>query len=195
MTDDLDQLSTHELHDRAVHRAEKHLDVKFLWSLLEMIPAAETASGDVGEADYDIESSKGLISDAVHSGDGALGEFFVPPGQRSAVQVREALRVGRQRALPLHPGPRGQAGPGQDVRRRAARSPPGSAFRAGDRYGVHTRLYLESASGNAAARAGSRLTLAGTGSNQPGTTEHDRKEVQPCAMTGRSCGRSRPLST
>jgi hypothetical protein len=77
-TEGLDQLSTHELHDRAVHRAEKHLDVKFLWSLLQMIPAAETASGDVGEADYDIESSKGLISDAVHSGDGALGEALRP---------------------------------------------------------------------------------------------------------------------
>jgi hypothetical protein len=77
-TDDLDRLSTHELHDRAVHRAERHLDVKFLWSLLEMIPAAETASGDAGEADYDIESSKGLISDAVHSGDGALGEALRP---------------------------------------------------------------------------------------------------------------------
>ncbi|HEY5344423.1 MAG TPA: hypothetical protein VIJ66_12300 [Solirubrobacteraceae bacterium] len=78
MADDLEQLSTHELHDRAVRRAEKHLDVKFLWSLLEMIPAAETASGDTGEADYDIESSKGLISDAVHSGDGALGEALRP---------------------------------------------------------------------------------------------------------------------
>jgi hypothetical protein len=32
-----------------------------------------------------------------HLGDGALGEFFVPPGQRSAVQVREALGIGRQR--------------------------------------------------------------------------------------------------
>lgn len=77
-TDNLEQLSTHELHDRAVHRAEKHLDLKFLWSLLEMIPAAEMASGDTGEADYDIESSKGLISDAVHSGDGALGEALRP---------------------------------------------------------------------------------------------------------------------
>jgi hypothetical protein len=78
MADDLEQLSTHELHDRAVHRAEKHLDMKFLWSLLEMIPAAEMVSGDRGEADYDIESSKGLISDAVHSGDGALGEALRP---------------------------------------------------------------------------------------------------------------------
>lgn len=77
-TEDLDALSTRELHDRAMHRAEKHLDMKFLWSLLEMIPAAETARGDVGEADYDIESSKGLIKDALHSGDGELGEALRP---------------------------------------------------------------------------------------------------------------------
>jgi hypothetical protein len=78
MADDLEELSTHELHDRAVHRAERHLDLKFFWSLLQLIPAAQTASGDVGEADYDVESSKGLISDAVHSGDGALGEALRP---------------------------------------------------------------------------------------------------------------------
>ncbi len=78
MADDLDQLSTHELHDRAVHRAERHVDVKFFWSLLKAIPAAEMLSGDEGEADYDLESSKGLISDAVHSGDGALGEALRP---------------------------------------------------------------------------------------------------------------------
>ncbi len=77
-TEDLDALSTRELHDRAMHRAEKHLDMKFLWSLLQMIPAAETAGGDVGEADYDIESSKGLIKDALHSGDGELGEALRP---------------------------------------------------------------------------------------------------------------------
>jgi hypothetical protein len=78
MADDLEELSTRELHDRAMHRAEKHLDVKFLWSLLEIIPAAEVARGDVGEADFDIESSKGLIKDAVHSGDGELGEALRP---------------------------------------------------------------------------------------------------------------------
>ena len=74
----LEELSTQELHDRAVHRAERHLDVKFLWSLLEVIPAAEAASGDTGEADYDIQFSKGLISDALHSGDGQLGEALRP---------------------------------------------------------------------------------------------------------------------
>ena len=76
--EDLETLSTRELHDRAVRRAEKHLDVKFFWSLLQMIPAAETVSGDVGEAEFDIQSSKGLISNALHSGDGALGEALRP---------------------------------------------------------------------------------------------------------------------
>ena len=74
----LEELSTKELHNRAVHWAEHHLDVKFFWSLLELIPAAEFASGDEGEADYDIQFSKGLISDAMHSGDGALGEALRP---------------------------------------------------------------------------------------------------------------------
>jgi hypothetical protein len=76
--EDLDKLSTRELHDRAIRRAEKHLDMKFFWSLLQAIPAAETIGGDEGEAEYDIQSSKGLISDAVHSGDGDLGEALRP---------------------------------------------------------------------------------------------------------------------
>jgi hypothetical protein len=78
MADDLDQLSTKELHDRAVRHAERHLDVRFFWKLLQVIPAAEAVSGDEGEADYDIQSSKGLISDALHSGDGELGEALRP---------------------------------------------------------------------------------------------------------------------
>jgi hypothetical protein len=78
MPDTLDELSTHELHDRAIRRAERHLDVRFFWSLLKLIPAAQTAGGDEGEADYDIQSSKGLISDALHSGDGQLGEALRP---------------------------------------------------------------------------------------------------------------------
>ncbi len=79
MTDDeLDKLPTRELHDRAVRRAERHLDVKFFWSLLQLIPAAQAASGDEGEAEYDMQFSKGLISDALHSGDGELGEALRP---------------------------------------------------------------------------------------------------------------------
>ena len=76
--EDLEALSTSELHDRAVRRAERHLDVKFFWSLLQAIPAAEALSGDEGEAAFDIQFSRGLISDAVRSGDGALGEALRP---------------------------------------------------------------------------------------------------------------------
>lgn len=78
MSEDLEQLSTKELHDRAMHRAEHHLDVGFFWSLLRVIPAAEAASGDPGEGEYDVQSAKGLVYDAVHSGDGALGEALRP---------------------------------------------------------------------------------------------------------------------
>jgi len=76
--EDLEQLSTTELHDRAVRRAERHLDVKFFWSLLQAIPAAEALSGDEGEAAFDMQFSRGLISDAVHSGDGERGEALRP---------------------------------------------------------------------------------------------------------------------
>ena len=78
MADELEELSTQELHDRAVRRAEKHLDVRFFWTLLKMIPVAEAVSGDEGEADYDIQHSRGLIYDALHSGDGRLGEAMRP---------------------------------------------------------------------------------------------------------------------
>jgi hypothetical protein len=78
VAEDLDQLSTQELHDRAVRRAEKHLDVSFFWSLLKVIPAAEEVSGNEEEADVDIQHSLRLISDAVHSGDGRLGEALRP---------------------------------------------------------------------------------------------------------------------
>jgi hypothetical protein len=44
--EELDALSSRELHDRAVKRAKRHLDVKFFWRLLEETPATDAASGD-----------------------------------------------------------------------------------------------------------------------------------------------------
>jgi hypothetical protein len=76
--DALEALSTKELHDRAVRHAERHLDFKFLWSLLRVIPAAQAASGDTGEAEYDVQSAKGLILDALRSGEGELAEALRP---------------------------------------------------------------------------------------------------------------------
>jgi hypothetical protein len=78
MADALDELSTHELHDRAVARAERHLDVGFFWTLLKLVPAGEALSGDEGEAEYDVQFAKGKIYDALHSGEGQLGEALRP---------------------------------------------------------------------------------------------------------------------
>src|ERR1700694_3237267 len=75
---DLEELSTQERHARALRRAERHLDVKFFWSLLQMIPAAEAASGDQGEAAYDVQHAQGVILAALRSGDGQLAEALRP---------------------------------------------------------------------------------------------------------------------
>jgi hypothetical protein len=78
MSDELDALSTQELHDRAVRRAERHLDVRFFATLLEMIPAADAALGERRQAGADIRHGQGLIKDALHSGEGELGEALRP---------------------------------------------------------------------------------------------------------------------
>jgi hypothetical protein len=53
--EELDALSSKELHDRAVKRARRHLDVAFFWRLLEETPVAEAAEGDVAEAEEETE--------------------------------------------------------------------------------------------------------------------------------------------
>jgi hypothetical protein len=75
---DLEQLSSAELHDQAVHRATTHVDVGFLWSLIKAIPVAEAASGDLGDADSDIMSVSSLLSDLMHSGEGDVAEQLRP---------------------------------------------------------------------------------------------------------------------
>lgn len=76
--EDLEALSTQALHDRALRHAERHLDVRFFWSLLQAVPAAEALAGDPGEAELDVQFARGLIADALHSGDGELGEALRP---------------------------------------------------------------------------------------------------------------------
>lgn len=76
--DELEGLSTQELHDRAMRRAERHLDVRFFWRLLSEIPAAEALTGDEGESEYDTQFVKGLVTDALRSGHGELKEALRP---------------------------------------------------------------------------------------------------------------------
>lgn len=67
MNEDLDALSSRELHDRAMHRARRHLDVRFVWRLLKALPAAQAAAGDLDEANADITHVSALITDVLNT--------------------------------------------------------------------------------------------------------------------------------
>ena len=67
--EELDRLSSEELHDRAVRRAVTHLDVAFMWRLIKAVPVAEAAAGHVDEAETDILSLRARLTDLVKSGD------------------------------------------------------------------------------------------------------------------------------
>jgi hypothetical protein len=76
--EELEALGSKELHDRAVHRAERHLDVRFLWSLMKMVPAAEASAGQEDQADFDINHWSGQVADTFRDDDGALSDALRP---------------------------------------------------------------------------------------------------------------------
>ena len=76
--DELDALSSRELHDLAIRRALHHVDVEFLWELLRAIPAAEASEGHSIEAGRDISKVTALIADAIDSGKGDEAEALRP---------------------------------------------------------------------------------------------------------------------
>ena len=76
--DELEALSSRELHDLAVRRALHHVDVEFLWQLLRAIPAAEASEGHASEAGRDVTHLSVLIDDAIDAGDGDVAEALRP---------------------------------------------------------------------------------------------------------------------
>jgi hypothetical protein len=79
MTDDgLEQLSSQELHDRAVARAKKHVDVKFFWELMKLVPAAEAAAGNIDEAENDVFHLSARVDDLVDAGEGETADMLRP---------------------------------------------------------------------------------------------------------------------
>ena len=61
--DQLERLSSEELHDLAVSHAKRHLNVKFFWELMKILPAAEAAAGEYEEANADIQRMSAHIDD------------------------------------------------------------------------------------------------------------------------------------
>jgi hypothetical protein len=76
--EELEALSSHELHDRAVHLAVRHMDVRFLWDLLEAIPASEAARGRADLAAADVTQMSAMITDALRSGEGDEADSLRP---------------------------------------------------------------------------------------------------------------------
>jgi hypothetical protein len=76
--DALDALSSKELHDRAVGRAKKHLDVKFCWELMKTLPAAEAAAGRVDEAENDVFHLSAHVDDLTDAGEGETADMLRP---------------------------------------------------------------------------------------------------------------------
>ena len=76
--EELEALSSKELHDRAFSRAKRHLDVGFFWELLRALPAAEAAIGEEEEAEQDVMTLRGRLNDLTNSGEGELADALRP---------------------------------------------------------------------------------------------------------------------
>jgi hypothetical protein len=76
--DELDKLSSKELHDLAVRHALHHLDVPFFIRLMEALPVAEAAAGEIDEAEADALSLLAHIDDITDSGKGEVADLLRP---------------------------------------------------------------------------------------------------------------------
>lgn len=76
--DELDSLTSKQLHDQAAKTALKRLDVHFFLDLLASIPAAEMVAGNRDEANEDVVSLFKRLQDAVHADEGELADAMRP---------------------------------------------------------------------------------------------------------------------
>jgi hypothetical protein len=76
--DPLERLSSEELHDLAVSHARRHLDVKFFWRLMGVLPAAEAAAGELDEAEADVLRLSAHLDDVTDSGKGEVADLLRP---------------------------------------------------------------------------------------------------------------------
>jgi len=77
-TDGLDALSSPALHDLAVHRAKRHLDARFFYQLMKMLPVAEAGAGEYEKSDDDILRLSAHFNDVSDSGKGEVGDLMRP---------------------------------------------------------------------------------------------------------------------
>jgi len=70
--EELDALSSRELHDRAVKRAEHRLDIPFFWRLVQEGTAADAAGGDIEGGDAQVAHWSRQMLEVLRKDDAAL---------------------------------------------------------------------------------------------------------------------------
>lgn len=99
MFDGLDRLSAKELHELAVDHAKRHRDVRFFWDLLQVLPAAEAAAGELDEAMADVTRLSARVDDLADSGRGDIAEalrpFYIDYLRRHGVRATAKCAGGR----------------------------------------------------------------------------------------------------
>lgn len=80
LTDDegLDQLTSKQLYDLAVSYAKRHLDLRFFWDLMRLLPAAEAAAGELDEAEADVMRLSAHVDDLTDAGRDPIAEMLRP---------------------------------------------------------------------------------------------------------------------
>jgi hypothetical protein len=76
--DAFERLSAAELYELASRHAIRHLDIGFFWRLLEALPAAEAAAGEIEEADADVQTLHAHVNDLTDAGRGEVAEMLRP---------------------------------------------------------------------------------------------------------------------
>ena len=79
--EELEALPTPDLYDRATKYARRHADVRFFWQILQSLPAAEAATGNLAEGESDVHSIWSHLNDRKAAREGpvadALREMYV----------------------------------------------------------------------------------------------------------------------
>jgi hypothetical protein len=76
--DSLESLSSAQLHDMATHRARRHLDVRFFWNLMQLMPTAEASAGKLDEAETNVLRLSAHVDDLTESGKGPVADAMRP---------------------------------------------------------------------------------------------------------------------
>ena len=72
--EELEDLPTPDLYDRATKYARRHAHVGFFWEILQSMPAAEAAVGNLAEGESDVHSIWSHLNDRKTAREGPVAD-------------------------------------------------------------------------------------------------------------------------